>query len=124
MEAKLSSITYNAGEYEEVLFNDPHWMSSRFYELEKFLFSLLDGTTETGMERVKLKLETPLAIADRLLYSCQRIVKQEYENAIEDLKSINGVISSVKDYVVKIENESVSWRKNITSVVCVIVDIH
>ncbi|URE04646.1 Dynamin family [Musa troglodytarum] len=117
LEAKLSSSIYSVGDYEEVLSNDHRWISSRFYALEKFLLSLLDGTTETGMERVKLKLETPLAIADRLLSSCQRIVKQEYENAIEDLTSINGVIGSVKDYAVRIESESVSWRTNIMSLI-------
>lgn len=124
LEAKLSSSIYSVGDYEEVLSNDHRWISSRFYALEKFLLSLLDGTTETGMERVKLKLETPLAIADRLLSSCQRIVKQEYENAIEDLTSINVVIGSVKDYAVRIESESVSWRTNILSLVCVIIDTH
>ncbi|WOK99114.1 putative transmembrane GTPase FZO-like, chloroplastic isoform X1 [Canna indica] len=117
LDAKLSYSNYNVGEYEEALFNDSRWMSSRFYELENFLLSLLDGTTETGKERVKLKLETPVAIADRLLLSCQTIVKQEYENANEDLISINGIVSSVKDYALKIENECVSWRKNITSVI-------
>ncbi|RWW63539.1 hypothetical protein BHE74_00029272, partial [Ensete ventricosum] len=117
LEAKLSSSIYSVGDYEEVLSNDHRWISSRFCALEKFLLSLLDGTTETGMERVKLKLETPLAIADRLLSSCQRIVKQEYEISIEDLTSINGIIGSVKDYAVRIESESVSWRTNVMSLI-------
>ncbi|XP_074573817.1 putative transmembrane GTPase FZO-like, chloroplastic [Curcuma longa] len=117
LDAKLSSSSYSAEKYEEALFSDGRWMSSQFYELEKFLFSLLDGTTESGLERVKLKLETPLAIADRLLSSCQALVKQEYETASEDLISITGILSSVKDYSAKIESESVTWRKSITSAV-------
>lgn len=122
LDAKLSSSNYSVEEYQEALFNDRRWMRSRFFELENFLFNLLDGTTETGMGRVKLKLETPLAIADRLLSSCQTLVKQEYENASEDLISINGIVNSVKDYAVKIESESVSWRKNVTAVVRLIID--
>ncbi|XP_042392615.1 probable transmembrane GTPase FZO-like, chloroplastic isoform X1 [Zingiber officinale] len=117
LDAKLSSSSYSAVKYEEALFSDSRWMSSQFYELEKFLFSLLDGTTESGLERVKLKLETPLAIADKLLSSCQALVKQEYEIASEDLISIAGILSSVKDYSAKIESESVTWRKSITSAV-------
>lgn len=108
--------------YEEALFRDSRWMSSQFYELEKFLFNLLDGTTESGLERVKLKLETPLTIADRLLSSCQALAKQEYENASEDLISITGILSSIKDYSAKIESESVTWRKSITSAVCMVID--
>ncbi|XP_042387243.1 probable transmembrane GTPase FZO-like, chloroplastic isoform X2 [Zingiber officinale] len=117
LDAKLSSSSYKAVKYEEALFSDSRWMSSQFYELEKFLFSLLDGTTESGLERVKLKLETPLAIADKLLSSCQALVKQENEIASEDLISIAGILSSVKDYSAKIESESVTWRKSITSAV-------
>ncbi|XP_042387228.1 probable transmembrane GTPase FZO-like, chloroplastic isoform X1 [Zingiber officinale] len=84
LDAKLSSSSYSVVKYKEALFSDSRWMSSQFYEPEKFLFSLLDGTTESGLERVKLKLETPLAIAHKLLSSCQALVKQEYEIACED----------------------------------------
>ncbi|XP_029121552.1 probable transmembrane GTPase FZO-like, chloroplastic isoform X2 [Elaeis guineensis] len=114
LEAKLSSV-YEGRNYEEVLLNDPRWMSSRFYELENFLFSFLDGSTDTGMERVRLKLETPIGIADRLLTSCDRLMKKEYENANEDLISIKEVVSSAKEYAVKMEGESISWRKQILS---------
>nr|XP_029121553.1 probable transmembrane GTPase FZO-like, chloroplastic isoform X5 [Elaeis guineensis] len=116
LEAKLSSV-YEGRNYEEVLLNDPRWMSSRFYELENFLFSFLDGSTDTGMERVRLKLETPIGIADRLLTSCDRLMKKEYENANEDLISIKEVVSSAKEYAVKMEGESISWRKQILSLI-------
>ncbi|XP_008783174.2 probable transmembrane GTPase FZO-like, chloroplastic [Phoenix dactylifera] len=116
LEAKLSSV-YDGRNSEEVLLNDPGWMSSRFYELENFLFSFLDGSTDTGMERVRLKLETPIGIADRLLTSCDRLMKKEYENASEDLISIKEVVSSVKEYAVKMEGESISWKKQIISLI-------
>lgn len=112
LEAKLSSV-YEGRNLGEVFLNDPRWMSSRFYELENFLFSFLDGSTDTGMERVRLKLETPIGIAGRLLTSCNRLIKKEYENASEDLISIKEVVSSVKEYSVKMEGESISWKKQI-----------
>lgn len=123
LEAKLSSV-YEGRKSEEVLLNDPRWMSSRFYELENFLFSFLDGSTDTGMERVRLKLETPIGIADRLLTSCVRLMKKEHENASEDLISIKEVVSSVKEFAVKMEGESISWRKQILSLVCFSLNNH
>ncbi|KAG6506022.1 hypothetical protein ZIOFF_031337 [Zingiber officinale] len=55
LDAKLSSSSYSVVKYKEALFSDSRWMSSQFYEPEKFLFSLLDGTTESGLERVNVK---------------------------------------------------------------------
>ncbi|XP_072958809.1 probable transmembrane GTPase FZO-like, chloroplastic isoform X1 [Typha angustifolia] len=117
LEAKLSSSLGDGISYEKVLFDDPGWTTSRFYELEKFLYSFLDGSTDTGMERVRLKLETPIAIADRLLNSCERVVKKEHENAIQNLTSIKDVVSSAKEYAVKMEGESISWRKQMLSLI-------
>ncbi|XP_020086364.1 probable transmembrane GTPase FZO-like, chloroplastic isoform X2 [Ananas comosus] len=114
LEAKLSSI-HDGISHEHVQLDDPRWTSSRFYELEKFLFSFLDASTDAGKERVLLKLETPIRIADRLLTSCESFIKQEYENASQDLVSINNIISCAKEYAAKMETESNSWRKQILS---------
>lgn len=118
LEAKLSASNYSGRNYEELLFNDPQWITSRFYELEKFLFSFLDGSTDTGMERMRLKLETPISIADRLLTSCVWLVKQDYENATRDLISMRELVSAVDVSAMKMENESSSWRKQIVKLVC------
>lgn len=116
LEAKLSSI-HDGISHEHVQLDDPRWTSSRFYELEKFLFSFLDASTDAGKERVLLKLETPIRIADRLLTSCESFITQEYENASQDLVSINNIISCAKEYAAKMETESNSWRKQISSLV-------
>ncbi|OAY70947.1 putative transmembrane GTPase FZO-like, chloroplastic, partial [Ananas comosus] len=116
LEAKLSSI-HDGISHEHVQLDDPRWTSSRFYELEKFLFSFLDASTDAGKERVLLKLETPIRIADRLLTSCESFIKQEYENASQDLVSINNIISCAKEYAAKMETESNSWRKQILSLI-------
>ncbi|KAL5229956.1 hypothetical protein ABZP36_028732 [Zizania latifolia] len=100
--------------YGEALFNDPRWRNSKFYDLEHYLLSFLDGSTDNGKERVRLKLETPIGIADRLLTSCQRLVKLEYENAIDDLTSIKDLVSSSKNYAAKIEADSNSWQRQIS----------
>lgn len=115
LEAKLSDSSDLEKEYDQLALSDFHWKSSSFNELEKFLYSFLDGSTSTGMERMKLKLGTPIAIAERLLSSCETLVRQDCRYAKQDLASINDIVSSVKDYAVKMENESISWRRKALS---------
>lgn len=117
LEAKLSATSDLGGYSEELLLNDTRWVTSGFHELEGFLYSFLDGSTDTGMERMKLKLNTPIGIADRLLTACEAQVKHEYERATNDLASINDLIGSVNSYAMKMENESISWTKRTISLV-------
>ncbi|XP_020583547.1 probable transmembrane GTPase FZO-like, chloroplastic [Phalaenopsis equestris] len=117
LEAKLSALSFNARNYEELLYNDPRWISSKFGELENFLYSFLDGSTDTGMERMKLKLETPVAIAERLLDSSERLLLQQQDEASHDLISIKEVVGSTKDYAMKMENESLLWKKKVVSMI-------
>ncbi|RVW54820.1 putative transmembrane GTPase FZO-like, chloroplastic [Vitis vinifera] len=79
--------------------------------------SFLDGSTSTGMERMKLKLETPIGIAERLFSSCETLVRQDYQYAKQDLASINEMVSSVKEYAVKMESENISWRRQTLSLI-------
>ncbi|KAK8918308.1 hypothetical protein KSP39_PZI021206 [Platanthera zijinensis] len=117
LEAKLYALSFDAQKFEELLSNDSRWMSSKFHELEKFLFSFLDGSTDTGMERMKIKLETPVAIAECLLKSSERLVLQQQENACQNLISIREVVNSVEAYAMKLENESNSWKKKVVSMI-------
>lgn len=88
-----------------------------FYELENFLYSFLDGTTTTGMERMKLKLETPIGIAERLLSACQTLVRQDCRYAKQDLTSVDEIIDSVEEYAMEMENESISWKRQTLSLI-------
>ncbi|KAL5202722.1 hypothetical protein ABZP36_013674 [Zizania latifolia] len=103
--------------YGEALLNDPRWRNSKFYDLEHYLLSFLDGSTDNGKERVWLKLETPIGIADRLLTSCQRLVELEYEKAIDDLTSIKDLVSGANNYSAKIEADSNFWQRQISSLI-------
>ncbi|KAI0526796.1 hypothetical protein KFK09_002387 [Dendrobium nobile] len=113
LEAKLYALSFSAQNYEELLYKDPRWISSRFQELEHFLFSFLDGSTDNGMERMKLKLETPVAIAERLLDSAERLLLQQHDKASQELISIKEVVSSIKVYSMKMESDSISWKKRV-----------
>lgn len=117
LEAKLSSSAFGK-DYAKLSVSDSQLEASNFYVLENFLYSFLDGSTSTGMERMKLKLETPVAIAEKLLSACETLVTQDCRYAKQDLASINDIVSRVKNYTVKMESESIAWRRRILSVVC------
>lgn len=117
LKRKLSTISDVGQGHEESSGNDSYWATTSFYELEKYLYSFLDGSSSTGIERMKLKLETPIAIAEQLLSASQKLVERDCQRAEKDLISINELVSSVKDYASKMETESVSWKRRSLSLV-------
>ena len=60
----------------ERLAADPGWRSSRFAELERFMVDFLVGGAAGG-ESARLKLETPLFVADTLLGAAARQLAAE-----------------------------------------------
>ncbi|KAI3986038.1 hypothetical protein MKX01_039120 [Papaver californicum] len=117
IQAKLSVGLDGGKNNEELLGTDTRLMNSGFNELEKFLFSFLDRSTNTGMDRMRLKLETPIGIADRLITACETLVLKERESAIQDLASINEIVGRAKDYAEKMESESMTWRRQTLSLI-------
>lgn len=115
LEAKLSDSFDVLGNYGEHLGTNSDWKISSFYELEKYLYGFLDGSTATGIERMKLKLGTPLRIAEKLLYSCQKIVRAECQEAKNDLSSVDELLSSVEECSRKMKSESISWERQVMS---------
>ncbi|CAM8923161.1 unnamed protein product [Rhodiola kirilowii] len=97
--------------------NNSNSRINRFDDLENFLYSFLDGTSSMGIERMKLKLETPVAIADRLFNSCSALSRQEWIYAKQDLASIDEFVNTVKDYAKTMEYEHNSWKRQIASLI-------
>lgn len=91
--------------------------TASFEDFENFLYGFLDGSTSAGLERMKIKLETPIAIAERLLSSCQTLVTQDCRYAKKDLASVKELMGTVEEYALRMENESASWRRQIFSLV-------
>ncbi|KAL1216542.1 putative transmembrane GTPase FZO-like [Cardamine amara subsp. amara] len=117
LEAKLSISSLVGRDDLEVLDPGSNWRFQSFNELEKFLYSFLDSSTDTGMERIRLKLETPIAIAERLLSSVESLVRQDCVAAREDLASADKIINQTKEYAIKMEYESISWRRQALSLI-------
>ncbi|RDY12542.1 putative transmembrane GTPase FZO-like, chloroplastic, partial [Mucuna pruriens] len=117
LEAKLMA-TPNVGRLnEELSISDSHYGAGSFFELENFLYSFLDGSTIPGMDRMRLKLETPVGIADRLISACETLVTQDYRYAKQDLTAVQDVVNSVKDFALNMEIESLSWRRQTLSLI-------
>jgi len=55
-----------SGADKEALRGEPEWEGSRFGKLESFILEFLVGGSSAG-ESVRLKLQTPLYVADALL---------------------------------------------------------
>lgn len=117
LEAKLSVSSAVGKDHSELSVNDSHWRINTFDKLEKLLYSFLDGSSSTGKERMRLKLETPIRIAERLLSSCETLVMKDCQDAKQDLTLANEMIDSLKEYVMKMESESISWRRKTLSLV-------
>ncbi|XP_050267089.1 probable transmembrane GTPase FZO-like, chloroplastic [Quercus robur] len=117
LEAKLSASFDTESDHGELSVLDSRWRTRSFNELEKFLYSFLDGSTSTGMERMKLKLGTPIGIAEQLLSACEALVQEECQCAKRDLATANDIVASVKDYAAKMEMESISWRRKTLSLI-------
>uniref|UniRef100_A0A3Q7I5A3 Uncharacterized protein n=1 Tax=Solanum lycopersicum TaxID=4081 RepID=A0A3Q7I5A3_SOLLC len=64
---------------------------------------------------MKLKLETPIAIAEQLLLACQGLVRQECQQAKQDLLFVENLVSSVEECTKKLEVDSISWKRQINS---------
>ncbi|KAB5568380.1 hypothetical protein DKX38_002173 [Salix brachista] len=79
--------------------------------------SASSDTGTIGMERIMLTLETPIVIAERLLSACETLVNQDCQYAKQDLTSATEIIDSVKEYATEMENESISWRRKMMSLI-------
>lgn len=116
LEGKLGPLSCRTG--SGLLTNkNPSWKFNTFLELEEFLHSFLDSSTSNGMERIRLKLETPVAIAERLLSSCEKLVRQDSQRMKQNLTSIKDLVSSVAEYAAKMDGQSISYRRQILSLV-------
>ncbi|KAG5587117.1 hypothetical protein H5410_047551 [Solanum commersonii] len=115
LESKLSTFDGALSQNHGSSNNDSHWKTKSFYELEKYLSSFLDSSTSTGIERMKLKLETPIAIAEQLLLACQGLVRQECQQAKQDLLFVEDLVNSVEECTKKLEVDSILWKRQVLS---------
>ncbi|XP_019225511.1 PREDICTED: probable transmembrane GTPase FZO-like, chloroplastic isoform X2 [Nicotiana attenuata] len=117
LEAKLSTFDGALSQSNRSSNDNFHWKTKGFYELEKYLYSFLDASTSTGIERMKLKLGTPIAIAEQLVSACQGLVRQECQQAKQDLLFVEDLVNSVKECTKKLEIDSILWKRQVLSMI-------
>ena len=61
---------------------DQRWDASHYGNLEQFIYDYLVGGASAG-ESVRLKLQTPLFVADALLQAAQQQLTQELQTATQ-----------------------------------------
>lgn len=84
------------------------WKESRFQELESFVFGFFEGA---GGESIRLKLQTPLAVADALLDACKRQLSNELGAAEKDLAAVRAVREQLKAFQEEMRKDSVVQRR-------------
>ncbi|KAH9617553.1 hypothetical protein KSS87_007130 [Heliosperma pusillum] len=116
LNAKLAAIVAGT-DYQDLLVSEANSSTQGFIEFENFLNGFLDRSTTAGLERMKIKLETPIGIAERLLFSCQTLVTQDCRYAKKDLMSVKELMGTVQDYALRMDSECISWKRQISSLV-------
>ncbi|KAE8731185.1 protein FANTASTIC FOUR 1-like [Hibiscus syriacus] len=103
LEEKFSATSGAGKKLRELVVTDSNWRTSSVYKLEDFLYSFLDESTRRGMERMKLKLGTPIAIAEQMLSACETLNRKDCESTEQDLTYTNEIVNNMKEYAIKME---------------------
>ena len=91
--------------------------ASGFAELETFIFRFLEGGTDAGAERRRLKLDTPLGVAAALKTAVARQLAAEAEAAARDATALQAVTAQLAAYSEAMRTDSMLQRARIDSLV-------
>ena len=120
MEAKLAVLGDSSsgtgalsGDQAAALAVHPAWQRSGFEALERFIFRFLTGGApggngaagRAGAESVRLKLQSPLFVADALLAAAESQLSQELAVARQDEESVRLVRSQLAAFRRDMEKE-------------------
>ncbi|GIL45252.1 hypothetical protein Vafri_2543 [Volvox africanus] len=95
---------------EAVLASSPDWRSSNFGELERQVSNFLIGGSEGGGEGVRLKLQTPLFVADALLGAAGRQLAVDLEASRAELEGVKLVGRQLAKFRGEMEKDAASQR--------------
>ena len=96
---------------------DSPFQASGFAELETFIFRFLEGGTDAGAERRRLKLDTPLGVAAALKTAVARQLAAEAEAAARDATALQAVTAQLAAYSEAMRTDSMLQRARIDSLV-------
>lgn len=114
--AALGSVT---GSFEEasLLSEQPDWTSSGFGPFERFIYNfLIGGIDGRAGEGVRLKLQTPLYVADALMGACGRLLAADIDAASAELKAVRLVQAQLRRFREEMEKDAAAQREALNRV--------
>ncbi|DBB09704.1 TPA: hypothetical protein ACH3X3_001344 [Trebouxia sp. C0006] len=118
LDAKLAVDDGSTGPLESSgsgqLQKDQRWDASHYGNLEQFIYDYLVGGASAG-ESVRLKLQTPLFVADAILQAAQRQLDEELQTATQarshEAKAVAAVSSELESFQAEMQQASLSQRQ-------------
>jgi len=102
---------------DERLASSEAWARSGYPELESFLLRFLVGSEEQAGESIRLKLQTPLAIADALLGASEQQLLGDLSSAEKDLKALEMVEAQLGAFRAEMDRDSAIQRESVQRLV-------
>lgn len=95
---------------DDTLAASPDWRMSNFAELERHVSNFLVGKGEGGGEGVRLKLQTPLSIADALLGAAGRQLAADLQAARSELEGVQLVGRQLARFKAEMDKDAAAQR--------------
>ncbi|KAL3157911.1 hypothetical protein ABBQ32_012318 [Trebouxia sp. C0010 RCD-2024] len=89
---------------------DGRWDASHYGNLEQFIYDYLTGGASAG-ESVRLKLQTPLFVAEALAQAAHRQLTDELQTATQEAKAVAAVQSELETFQAEMQQASLSQRQ-------------
>jgi hypothetical protein len=99
---------------DEQLGTKPDWLSSGFQEFERFMLDFLvgsGGSGQQGGEGLRLKMQTPLAVADALMAACRQQLASEAAAVKQELAALMQVRNQLLRFSREVERDSEAQRQ-------------
>ncbi|KAG1680578.1 hypothetical protein FOA52_015025 [Chlamydomonas sp. UWO 241] len=103
--------------WEDALLTDqPDWEPSGFGALESFVYDFLVGRGGNAGEGVRLKLQTPLYVADALMGACGRALQSDLDAARAELRAVKLVEEQLATFKREMERDAEVQRESLNKV--------
>ncbi|CAI5481527.1 unnamed protein product [Closterium sp. Yama58-4] len=97
--------------------NDPSYQASGFAALEIFIQQFLEGSSDAGAERLRLKLDTPLGVASALLAGAEAQLAAQAQAAARDDEALAAVEAQMEGYGAAMRTDSLLQRARVAALV-------
>ncbi|GJP29793.1 hypothetical protein CLOM_g19786 [Closterium sp. NIES-68] len=110
-------LDLSAREAAERLRCDPSYQASGFAQLEIFIQQFLEGSSDAGAERLRLKLDTPLGVAAALVAGAAGQLAAQAEAAARDDEALGAVEAQMEGYREAMRSDSLLQRARVAALV-------